>query len=153
MKMLERLNLVNLLYAMLTGDDKYLSTLKEIIMVLYKGYSSFEYQRKKTFSLTDIELVKMNLLNHIFTRKGSRVMMPSFGSIVPDLVFEPLDNQTLSILEDELVSIIDFDPRIQLMDIRVAPDFDNNAVVVGIQLNFLEFNIVENMDLNIIFEG
>ena len=55
---------------------------------LYRGYSSYEYQNKKTFSVTDVELVKLDLLNHIFTRKGDRVMMPNFGTRIPDLAFE-----------------------------------------------------------------
>ena len=82
---------------------------------LYKGYSSFEFERVKQFSLTDVELVKLDILNHIFTRRGSRVMMPTFGTVIPDLVFEPLDAETTEILEDELRSVFDFDPRVEIV--------------------------------------
>jgi len=69
---------------------------------IYKGYSTFEFEKSKTLTLRDVELVKLDLLNHLFTQKGARVMMPTFGTIIPELVFEPLDEDTL----DELHSPI-----------------------------------------------
>lgn len=120
---------------------------------LYKGYSSFEYQRKKTFRLTDLELVKMDLLNHIFTRRGERVMMPTFGTRIPDLAFEPLDDITIDILREDLQAVASFDPRVQLLDLRVIPDPDRNAVVATMRLLYVELDLVDNLDINIIFEG
>ena len=122
-------------------------------MALYKGFSSFEFQRKKTFRINDIELVKLDLLNHLFTRPGSRVMMPNFGSIIPDLAFEPLDEQTLEILEEDLVRVMDFDPRVELIDLTILPDFDGSSVEAHVKLYFIEFDLVDEMDLNLIFEG
>lgn len=122
-------------------------------MALYKGYSSFEFQRLKTFKLNDIELVKLNILNHIFTRRGERVRMPNFGTIIPELVFEPLDEETLDTLEEEISAVVDYDPRVKLLDMRVLPEYDTNTVTVHVKLDFLEFNIVDNMDINIEFEG
>ena len=40
---------------------------------------------KKVF---DVELVKQDLLNHIYTSKGQRVMNPEYGSIIWDLLFD-----------------------------------------------------------------
>ena len=125
---------------------------------LYKGFSSFEYQKTKTFRLTDVELVKLDLLNHIFTRRGERLMMPNFGTGIPDLVFEPLDAETLETLEDELRSVFDFDPRVEVLqlDIRRATDGNGNpnenAVTASARVLFVELNIVDNFDLNIVFE-
>lgn len=120
---------------------------------LYRGYSSYEYQRNKTFKLTDIELVKMDLLNHIYTRKGERVMMPNFGTRIPDLAFEPLDQLTLDVLEEDLRAVIAFDPRVQLMELKIIPFYDNNAVIASARLFYVELNITGNLDLNITFEG
>ena len=125
---------------------------------LYKGFSSFEYQKTKTFSLTDIELVKLDLLNHIFTRRGERLMMPNFGTGIPNLVFEPLDAGTLETLEDELRRVFDFDPRVEVLRLDVQPATDGtgnpneNAVTASARLLFVELNIVDNFDLNIVFE-
>ena len=120
---------------------------------LYKGFSSYEYQAKKSFSITDVELVKLDLLNHIFTRKGERVMMPNFGTRIPDLAFEPLDEVTLSILEDDLRAVFAFDPRVELMSLVITPLYDNNAVVASAKLLYVELDMQGNLDLNITFES
>jgi len=120
---------------------------------LYRGYSSFEYQRKKTFSLDDIELVNMDLLNHIFTRRGERVMMPTFGTRIPDMVFEPLDQVTLNIVREDLQSVFKFDPRVQLLDLTITPNFDVGAIVASAKLRYIELNMVDILTLNITFEG
>lgn len=122
-------------------------------MALYKGYSSFEFERIKQFELTDVELVKMDLLNHIFTRRGSRVMMPTFGTVIPDLVFEPLDEQTTEILEDELRTVFDFDPRVEIVSLDLVVEEDLHTITVAVQLFYVELDIVDNFELNIVFEG
>ena len=120
---------------------------------LYRGYSTFEYQRSKTFTLTDIEIVKMDLLNHIYTRKGERVMMPNFGTRIPDLAFEPLDQITLDILEEDLRAVFAFDPRVNLLELNITPYYDSNTVVASARLLYIELNIAGNLDLNITFES
>lgn len=120
---------------------------------LYRGYSSYEYQSKKTFSVTDVELVKLDLLNHIFTRKGERVMMPNFGTRIPDMAFEPLDDITLQILEEDLRAVFAFDPRVELINLIIDPSYDTNTVVASARLYYIELDLTGNIDINILFEG
>lgn len=120
---------------------------------LYRGYSSYEYQRNKTFSLNDIELVKMDLLNHIFTRRGERVMMPTFGTRIPDMTFEPLDDITLDIIEEDLRSVFNFDPRVQLLNLTISPDYDANTIIATADLLYIELDMTGNLNINIVFEG
>lgn len=120
---------------------------------LYRGYSSHEYHTKETFSVTDVELVKLDLLNHIFTRRGERVMMPTFGTRIPDLVFEPLDAVTLDVLEEDLRAVVAFDPRVKLLGLSIIPNYDGNAVTASIRLLYIELNLTGNLDINITFEG
>jgi phage baseplate assembly protein W len=120
---------------------------------LYRGYSSFEYQRNKTFVLTDIELVKMDLLNHIYTRRGERVMMPDFGTSIPDIVFEPLDNRTLEQLRRDLELVFNYDPRVKLLDLKITPNFDSNAVNATARLLYVELDFVDEINLNLQFEN
>ncbi len=122
-------------------------------MPTYKGYSTFEFERTKTLEIIDQELVKLDILNQIFTRKGERVMMPNFGSIIPDIVFEPLDDETLAIMEADLTAVVNFDPRVELLEFSLDPDFENSAVAVHMKLLYVEFDLVDNVDLNILFEG
>jgi hypothetical protein len=45
----------------------------------YKGFSSNE--TKNNFKLYDIELVKRDLMNHFYIRKGEKLENPNFGTI------------------------------------------------------------------------
>jgi len=120
---------------------------------LYKGYSTFEFQRNKSLSIRDIELVKLDLLNHIFTQRGTRVMMPNFGSIIPELAFEPLDEDLVDELYANLLDIFDYDPRVKTMSLSVTPDFDTNSVFAQARLYYIELDTVDDFELNIQFEG
>jgi phage baseplate assembly protein W len=55
----------------------------------YKGFSTVDESAIST-RLYDFELVKQDLLNQFNTRRGERVMNPSFGTIIWDLLYEPL---------------------------------------------------------------
>lgn len=120
---------------------------------LYKGYSSFEFQRIKQFRVDDIELVKYDLLNHIFTRKGERLMMPTFGTSIPDLVFEPFTDELIELVIDELKTVFDFDPRVRLLQLETEPNYDEHSLVVNVRLYYVELDVVDNMDLNLTFEN
>ena len=120
---------------------------------LYKGYSSFEFEASGSFRLIDIELVKLDLLNHIFTRKGERVNMPRFGTSIPDLVFEPLDEETLDTIESELTFVFDYDPRVELLDLTITPNADGNSITAAARLLYVELDTEDLMNLNLSFEG
>ena len=122
-------------------------------MALYIGFSSYEFQKNKTFTLTDIQLVEMDLLNQIYTRRGSRVMMPTYGTLIPEIVFDPLDEQTLSIIENELLTVFSSDPRVKLVSLNVTPDYDTNTIQVSALLLYVELNITQPFELNIQFEA
>lgn len=106
----------------------------------------------RTFRLTDINLVKQDLLNQIFTVKGERVMQPSFGSIIPNLIFEQFDEQVVSIVEEEITRIIRDDPRVEIVSLNVKPNYDTHTIVVSVTLNYIELDLIDNFDLNIQFE-
>lgn len=118
---------------------------------LYRGYSSYEYEKNKKFQISDVELVKLDLLNHIFTTRGSRVMMPTFGTRIPELAFEPLDDVTIDIVRNDLTSVFNFDPRVDLLDLVITPDYDGNSLVAAARLLYVELNMVDTLDLNITF--
>ena len=120
---------------------------------LYRGFSSYEYEKNKTFKINDLELVKLDLLNHIFTRRGERVMMPTFGTRIPDLAFEPLDNVTLDILRNDLLEVFRFDPRVSVLDLVITPNPDANSVSATARLLYIELNLIDDLNLNIVFEG
>ena len=120
---------------------------------LYRGYSSYEYELNKRFKIIDLELVKLDLLNHIYTRKGERVMMPTFGTRIPDLPFEPLDDVTIDILRNDLLEVFNFDPRVTILDLSIVPDIDANTITARARLLYVELDLVDDLNLNIVFES
>lgn len=117
--------------------------------VRYKGFSTANWIKNKTFSLNDIELVKQDLLNHIFTIKGERVMMPNFGTRIPSLAFEPNDEQTRQIVEDDLRSVFDYDPRVELLSLNIMTLPDNNAIVAMADLLYIELNVTDVLRIEV----
>lgn len=121
--------------------------------IFYKGWSS-ESARKaplRRFLVTNIDVVKYDLLNHIWTIPGERMMHPNFGTRIPLLTFEPLDEQTIKIIEDDLRMVIDFDPRVELIDIAVVALPDNNTVACYLDLRYLELNATDTWKLELAF--
>ena len=112
---------------------------------IYIGFSTFG--NGKSFRLTDQELINRDMLNHIYTLRGERVMLPSFGTRIPLLAFEPLDVQTLAIVEEDLRAVVNYDPRVQLMDIAVMALPDNNAIVALLDLKYVEIGSFETLRL------
>lgn len=120
-------------------------------MALYKGYSSYEFEKTKNFGLYDVDLVRMDLLNHIYTQKGERVMMPNFGTRIPTMIFEPLDNITLEIIRLDLEGVFNFDPRVETQSLVITPHYDNNMISVVASLLYIELDVVIDFELNIKF--
>lgn len=120
---------------------------------LYRGFSTYQFEATKSFKLRDVELVKMDLLNHIFTRRGERVMMPNFGTMIPEAIFEPLTSDLVTMVTEEIVKVVEYDPRVNLINIQSTPDFDNSSLTVAVELFYIELNLVDNFELNIEFEG
>lgn len=115
----------------------------------YRGYSSFQFEQTGEFTLTELELVKTDIMNHIFTRRGERVMMPDFGTSIPDLVFEVLDDDLVETMVDELTDVFEYDPRIRLVGLEVLPDYDANSITIWANLHYIELNTTESFDFNI----
>ena len=65
---------------------------------IYKGFSTVNKIRAP-YTLTDAELVKTDLLNELNTRQGERVMRPTFGTRIFDILMNPLDEYVVNEVE------------------------------------------------------
>ena len=108
---------------------------------IYRGFSTFDWKTRRTFELNNIELVKRDILTHIFTEKGERVMMPNFGTRIPTLAIEPNDEHSRRIVEEDLREVFNYDPRVKLINLSVVTIPDNNAMVALADLLYIEFNV------------
>jgi len=120
---------------------------------IYRGYNSWEFEKSKSFKLNNIDLVKSDLLNHIFTKKGERVMMPNWGTQIPEMVFEPLNEDTVDVVYDELEYVFNYDPRVDIQKLKVTPNYTTNSIQANAQLWYIELNLSDTIELNIEFGG
>ena len=113
-------------------------------MAIFKGYSTVDV-RFGNVVLEDIALAKRGLLNHFYTRKGERLGQPEFGSILPDLVFEPLDDLVIDLVEDDVRDIIDNDPRwiLNNLDVRVG----THSITCVVNLTYRDTATVDELYL------
>jgi phage baseplate assembly protein W len=114
---------------------------------VYRGFSTVNFLTNRSMMLTGVELVNRDLLNHIFTVPGERVHLPTFGTRIPLLAFEPLDQKTLSIVREDLTKVIEYDPRVQLIDMAVTAMPDNNAIAAFVDLRYIELAVTETLHL------
>ena len=73
----------------------------------------------KQHQLTDLKLVEQDLLNHFNTKRGERVMMPTWGCGIWDYLYEPFDESTVDGIKYEAQQVIKQDPRVQLQTMNV----------------------------------
>lgn len=99
----------------------------------------------------DIDSIKQSLKNLLFTDKGERPFQPFLYGGLNDLLFEPLDNITTGILEDQIRTVIaNHEPRITVIRVKVDSEKDRNELNVSIQFNMV--NVLEPQTINIILK-
>jgi phage baseplate assembly protein W len=103
-------------------------------MATFIGFST-DNKQKPPYTLTDLDLVKQDLLNHFLTRKGERVMRPNFGSIVWDLLMDPMSPKVVTDIEEDVDKIVARDPRVSLLKTTVTAL--EHAIRVDIDLRFI----------------
>ena len=66
----------------------------------YKGFSSKE--TTKNYKLYDIDLVKQDIINHFYIRKGEKLENPEFGTVIWDMIFEQFTEQVKRIIAKDV---------------------------------------------------
>lgn len=114
---------------------------------VYKGFSSVNPTNFNT-RLYDFELIKQDILNHFKTKKGERLMNPEFGSIIWDLLMEPLTDQVREALSEDITRICNFDPRVTPTQIDLK-EFPNGYIL---ELTLLLNGTNQSVNLSLTFD-
>lgn len=113
-------------------------------MATFRGLSTVDKVRAP-YSLLDQELVKRDLLNEFYTRRGERVMRPNFGSIIWDVLMDPASKDLEKEIRDDVRRIIDRDPRVELLQTTVY--LLDHTLRVEINLRFAFFDNTDKLYL------
>ena len=102
----------------------------------FKGFSTAG-KTYGNFKLYDVELVKRDLLNELYTRKGERLMSPEFGSIIWDLLFDPLLAEVVDAIREDCLRIVKKDPRLELLYSEITESIDQQTLSVSLVLRYV----------------
>ena len=80
--------------------------------------------------------------NIVLTTPGEKFFDPDFGSNVGEILFENVDDITAVSIEDEIKSSLkNYEPRVELIDVNVEPNFDENQFDVIISYRIVGIDI------------
>jgi len=108
---------------------------------VYIGFAS-NISNKKVY---DVDLIKQDLLNRINTRKGDRLMDPTFGSIIWDLIFEHKNEFIVNEINRDITSIVAADPRLTLQQLVIQEQ--EYGYVANLTLFFNGVNITSQLKI------
>ncbi len=78
--------------------------------------------------------IARSIRNLVLTQPGERFFNQNIGSRVNQSLFENIDSISASILKDEIENTIrNYEPRVDLIDIEINPNYDNNEFNVTIK--------------------
>lgn len=107
----------------------------------YRGFSSKETDRN--YKVYDIDLVKQDLINHFYIRKGEKLENPEFGTVIWDMLFEQFTEDVKAIIAKDVEDIINYDPRIAVNEVLI--DATDQGIRIQADVVYIPFNVNERM--------
>ena len=107
---------------------------------------------KDISKVTDIQAVKRSIRNLILTDHYEKPFHPEIGSGIRGMLFELMSPITANVLARKIEDVIEnFEPRAQLVGVRVYPDLDRNSYEATIEFYVIN-TPTELVDLTVFLE-
>ena len=93
-------------------------------------------------ALKNSDAIARSLRNIVFTNRGEKFFNPNFGSDLKKSLFENLDEVTALTIKEEIeYTIVNYESRVDLLDLAVVPDYDNNEYFVTIVYDIIGLDV------------
>ena len=93
-------------------------------------------------ALKNSSAIARSIRNIVFTQPGEKFFNPEFGSRVSESLFEIVDEVSSIGIRDEIrSSIINYEPRVRLLDVIVIPNEDDNEMNVTVKYKIIGIDI------------
>ena len=93
-------------------------------------------------ALKNTSAIARSLRNIVFTQPGEKFFQPEFGSRVTESLFDIADGVSAVAIRDEIrSSIINYEPRVKLLDVTVIPNPGENEMNVTIEYEIVGLDI------------
>ena len=95
-------------------------------------------------ALKNESAISRSVRNLVLTIQGERPFQPVLGTGVSRLLFENMDKLTASAIRSEIRTTIEnYEPRVEISEILVEPDFEGNAMHVTLQYFIIGIDVPE----------
>ena len=95
-------------------------------------------------ALKNESAIARSVRNLVLTIQGERPFQPTLGTGVNNLLFDNMDKLTASAIRSELRTTIEnYEPRVEINEIIVEPDFERNAFHVTLQYFIIGMDVPE----------
>lgn len=116
---------------------------KDFDMLFTKNALSGDINKK-----LDVNAVKQSLMNLLLTKPYERPFHPELGSTLNQMLFENMrPGMEMSIARAVEQQILNFEPRVEIINVKCFPDYDNNSYNVKTYFNIIGLN--EPQDLTV----
>jgi phage baseplate assembly protein W len=87
----------------------------------------------------DEQAIKNSIRNIFTTKPGQKLLTPDFGCSLERYLFEPITDSLAKIIGDEILNAItSYEPRIDVINIKISPQPDLNQYSIQVVYSFLE---------------
>ncbi len=86
--------------------------------------------------------IARSIRNIVFTSPGEKIFNPEFGSEISKVLFENIDEISAISIKDEIeTSIRNYEPRVNLEEVDIEPNYDNNQFDVRINYRIVGIDV------------
>lgn len=94
-------------------------------------------------ALKNENAIARSIRNLVFTQPGEKFFNENLGSNISRTLFENMDEISASLIKDEIENTINnYEPRVNLLEVNVEPDFDRNDFNVTIKYEIIGIDVL-----------
>jgi hypothetical protein len=98
-------------------------------------YPIAKHPRGLLHTISGVDVLKADLLSLLLTNPGERVMLPTFGTPLNTLMFEPNDEEIINQAEEMILNAIKlWEPRVVVQNITLEITNDPNSMESSLHL-------------------
>lgn len=127
-----------------------MATLQHIYSDLDLTFSALPVTKDVALSYNDQAVIR-SVRNLLLTNFYERPFQPNVGSNLDKLLFEPANNLTAGLIQDDIQNVLDnYEPRVKVTSIDVTPSTDESTY--NITLTFYIGNNTSTTTVNLLLQ-
>ncbi|MGA1046747.1 MAG: GPW/gp25 family protein [Minisyncoccia bacterium] len=110
---------------------------KDISMTLQVSPLTYD-----VLTLTNETAIARAVRNLVLTNPGERFFNPNVGSEISRSLFENIDPISASVIKSQIEDTIkNYEPRVELIEVEVSPNYDNNEFNVTVRYEIVGIDV------------